>query len=189
MEQDALATTSVQRPTGGAAAAAWPLPDDAARRRSARAARGGRRRAACTTNELLPGLELGAEAAPGDLSPAATPTGAPSGVSRLWQRRGADGQPSGLLKGALTFPGKAERHFHFTAFRHQSEAARVNSAYTDAELAGAAAREQRRLVRMAARLQRVLALGAARCVEEDAAMQAALAAQGAGGEGGERARR
>ena len=100
--------------------------------------------------------------------------------------RGADGQPSGLLKGALTFPGKEERHFHFTAFRHQSEAARVNSAYTDAELAGAAAREQRRLVRMAKERSGGFSeywRSAPRDEEEDAAMQAALAAQGAGGEG------
>ena len=62
---------------------------------------------------------------------AALPTHAPVCM------RGADGRPSGLLKGALTFPGKDERHFHFTAFRSDSAAPRINSAYTDAQLVGA----------------------------------------------------
>ena len=95
------------------------------------------------------------------------------------QVRGADGQPSGLLKGALTFPGKEERHFHFTAFRHQSEAARVNSAYTDAELVGAVAREQRRLARMAKQRGGYSEYWRSHPpdAEEEAAMKAAVEAQ------------
>ena len=185
MEPFAPRGDQVKGTTGGAAAAS----------EAARTTRPGKERAqpraagaACASesNELLPGLELGAEAAPGDLSYGGYSNLGAVGTLRLWQVRGADGQPSGLLKGALTFPGKEERHFHFTAFRHQSEAARVNSAYTDAELAGAAAREQRRLVRMAKERSGGFSeywRSAPRDEEEDAAMQAALAAQGAGGEG------
>ena len=128
---------------------------------------------------LLPGLSLEGEAAPGpNLTYGGYCNLGAIGDLRLWQVAGADGAPNGLLKGSLTFSGKGERHFHFTAFRSSSTAERTNCSYTDAELVGAVAREQHRLARKAKEYGGVTEFWRARAVDEQerAEMQAAVAA-------------
>ena len=127
-------TTGVARASGGSKAA--PRTPNAASD-------------AVVGNIILPGVRIGAEAAPdGSLYYDGYSNLGAHGTLRLWRVCDRDGTPTGLLKGALSFPGRDERHFHFTCFPPGCSAPRANSAYLEGELDAATAREAKRRARM-----------------------------------------
>ena len=101
-------------------------------------------------NVLLPGLKVEATAAPHpDLHYDGFSNLGAVGSVRLWRLCDeGSGEPTGLLKGALKFPGRDEKRLFFTAFPVGSSAPRANSAFAEGELAKEDDRERKRAERM-----------------------------------------